>query len=142
MLGSIPTVCLFLILLAAYGLLVRRPLEKVLADRHARTGGAMDEAHKAIEAAETKTADYEKRMRDARAAIFEQHAVATKHGAAARDKALAEARVQAQSRIDVARTAVTQAGDEAKGQIEAASDGLSQQIVAAILPHRREGAQA
>ena len=141
MLGSIPTVCLFLILLAAYAVLVRKPLEKVLADRHARTGGAMDEAHKAIEAAEAKTAAYEKRMRDARAAIFEQQAAGMKQGTEARDKALAEARVVAQGRVDAARAQVTQAGDEAKGQIESASDALSQQIVAAILPHRR-GVQA
>ena len=142
MLGSIPTICLFLILLAAYAVLVRKPLEKVLADRHARTNGAMDEAHKSIEAAEAKTADYEKRMHDARAEIFEKQTAGMKQSTEARDKALAQARVQAQSRVDAARTQVVQAGDEAMRQIEAGSDALSQQIVAAILPHRREGVQA
>lgn len=142
MLGSIPTIGFFLILLFAYSVLVRKPLEKVLADRHARTGGAMDEAHRAIAAAEAKTGEYEKRMRDARAAIFEKQAAGIKQGAEARDKALAQARGQAQSRIDAARTQVTQAGEEARQQIEAGSDALSQQIIGAILPHRREQVQA
>ncbi len=142
MLGSIPTICFFLILLAAYAVLVRKPLEKVLADRHARSGGAMDDAHKAIATAEAKTTDYEKRMRDARGAIFENQLAHIKQATEARDKALAEARAQAQTRIEAARAQVVQAGDEAKGQIEAGSDALSQQIIAAILPHRRERVQA
>ena len=141
MLGSIPTIGFFLILLGAYAVLVRKPLEKVLADRHARTGGAMDEAHKAIAAAETKTAEYERRMRDARAAIFEKQAAGIKDGSAARDKALAEARGTAQGRIDAARAEVVQAGDAAKAQIEHGSDALSRQIVAAILPHRAASAE-
>lgn len=140
MLGSIPTIGFFLILLAAYAVLVRKPLEKVLADRHARTGGAMDDAHKAIAAAEAKTADYEKRMREARAAIFAMQQAQMKQGTEARDKALAEARAQAQTRIDAARTQVVADGDAAKAQLVSGSDALSQQIVSAILPHR--GVQA
>jgi F-type H+-transporting ATPase subunit b len=142
MLGSIPTICFFLILLAAYAVLVRKPLEKVLADRHARTGGAMDGAHQAIAAAEAKTAEYEKRMRDARGAIFESQVASIKRATESRDKAIAAARSQAQTRIDAARAQVVQAGDEAKSQIEAGSDALSQQIIAAILPHRGERVQA
>lgn len=142
MLGSIPTIGFFLILLVAYAVLVRKPLEKVLADRHARTGGAMDDAHKAIAAAEAKTAEYERRMRDARATIFEAQAAQIKLGSDAREKALSTARGQAQGRIDTARAEVVQAGNSARAQIEAGSDALSQQIVAAILPHRREQVQA
>ncbi len=142
MLGSIPTICFFLILLVAYAVLVRKPLEKVLADRHARTGGAMDDAHKAIAAAEIKTAEYEKRMRDARAAIFETQAAQMKQGTDARDKALSDARAQAQTRIDAARTQVAEAGETAKSQIVSGSEALSRQIVAAILPHRGTQVQA
>ena len=142
MLGSIPTIGFFLILLGAYAVLVRRPLEKVLADRHARTGGAMDDAHKAIAAAEAKTAEYEQRMREARTAIFEKQQLGMKQSGEARDKALVEARGTAQRRIDAARAEVTKAGDDAKAQIESGSDALSQQIISAILPHRREQVQA
>jgi F-type H+-transporting ATPase subunit b len=47
-LGSVPTIVLFLLLLAAYAVLVRRPLDKVLAERRARTSGAVEKAREAI----------------------------------------------------------------------------------------------
>jgi F-type H+-transporting ATPase subunit b len=135
-LGSVPTAIFFLILLAAYQVLVRKPMEKVLADRHGRTGGAMDEAKAAIAAAEAKTSEYETRLRDARAEIFNARAARQKAASDARDKALAEARAAAQQRITVAREAVERSGAEAKSQIEAQAAALSQQVMAAILPHR------
>jgi len=135
-LGSVPTAIFFLILLAAYQVLVRKPMEKVLADRHGRTGGAMDEAKAAIAAAEAKASDYETRLRDARAEIFTARAARQKAASDARDKALAEARTAAQHRIAVARESVERSGAEAKAQIESQAAALSQQVMAAILPHR------
>jgi len=135
-LGSVPTAIFFLILLAAYQVLVRKPMEKVLADRHGRTGGAMDEAKAAIAAAEAKTSEYETRLRDARAEIFNARAARQKVASDARDKALAEARTAAQQRITVARESVERSGAEAKAQIEAQAAALSQSVMAAILPHR------
>jgi F-type H+-transporting ATPase subunit b len=135
-LGSVPTVIFFLILLLAYSVLVRRPLDKVLAERHGRTGGAMDEARAAIHAAEQKTTEYETKLRKARAEIFESRAARQKAASDARDKALAEARAAAQHRIELARAAVETSGAEAKAQIEAGAAALSQQVLAAILPHR------
>jgi F-type H+-transporting ATPase subunit b len=135
-LGSVPTAVFFLILLAAYQVLVRKPMEKVLADRHGRTGGAMDDAKAAIAAAETKTTEYETRLRDARSEIFNARAARQKAASDARDKALAEARTAAQHRIGIAREAVERSGAEAKVQIETQAAALSQQVMAAILPHR------
>jgi F-type H+-transporting ATPase subunit b len=140
-LGSVPTVIFFLILVAAYALLVRRPMEKILRERHGRTGGAMDEAKAAIADAENKTSEYETRLRDARAEIFGARAARQKAASDAREKALAEARTAAQHRIQIARESVEQSGAEAKAQIEAGAAQLSQQIVAAILPNR-QGVQA
>ncbi|GAA3757847.1 F0F1 ATP synthase subunit B family protein [Terriglobus aquaticus] len=137
-LGSIPTVCFFLLLLLAYSALVKRPLAKVLAQRHARTGGAMDEANRAIAAAEAKSADYEQRLREARGKIFEARAARQKANADARDHAIAAAREQAQRSITAARDSVTAAGDQARQQIESGADALSDRIVAAILPHRAQ----
>jgi F-type H+-transporting ATPase subunit b len=135
-LGSVPTVIFFLILLIAYQLLVRRPLDKVLADRHGRTGGAMDEAKAAIASAEAKTAEYEAKLRTARSEVFEARTARTKAATAARDKALAEARDAAQHRIVVARESVERSGAEAKAQLEAGAVSLSQSVLSAILPHR------
>ena len=136
LIGSVPTIVFFLILLGAYAVLVRRPLEKVLAPRHGRTGGAMDEAKAAITSAEAKTAEYEQRLRDARAAIFSTRAARQKAAAEARDRSLQEARDAAQKRIAAAREAVEQSSAEARAQIESGAAALSQSILAAILPHR------
>ena len=51
-LGSVPTVIFFILLVVLYGALVRRPLEKTLAERRARTSGAVEQARGAIAAAE------------------------------------------------------------------------------------------
>ncbi len=136
LLGSVPTVIFFLILLMAYAVLVRKPLEKVLADRHSRTGGAMDEARAAIGAAEEKTAAYENRLRDARGEIFTARAAQQKAAGIARDKVLAETRDAAQRRILAARESVERSAVEAKAQLEAGAADLSQSVIAAILPHR------
>lgn len=137
LLGSVPTVIFFLILLAAYAALVRRPLEKVLADRHARTGGAMDDAHAAIRMAEDKTTQYEARLREARAEMFGVRAARQKAATAARDKALTAARELAQGRIDAARESVERSGAEAKAELEAGAASLTASVIAAILPHRQ-----
>ena len=98
----------------------------------------MDEARAAIAAAETKTADYELKLRTARVEIFEGRQARQKASSDARDKALAQAREQAQHRIGVARESVEQSGLEARQQIEASVATLSASIVAAILPGRSQ----
>lgn len=139
-LGSVPTIFFFLFLLGAYSILVRRPLAKTLAERHARTGGAMEEARNAIASAEQKTSEYEVKLRHARAQIFEARQARLKATSGARDHALAEAREHAGKQIAAARGSVERSGVDAKAQIELAVAGLSQQILAAILPGR--GTQA
>ena len=136
LLGSVPTVIFFLILLAAYAVLVRKPLEAILVERHGRTGGAMDEARAAIGAAEQKTAAYETRLREARGEIFAARMARQKASSIARDKALADTRAAAQQRIFAARDIVERSGSEARTQIEAGAAALSQSVIAAILPHR------
>ena len=79
----------------------------------------MDEAKAAIASAEAKTAEYETRLRDARAEIFAARAARQKAASDARDKVLAETRAAAQHRISIARDAVERSGVEAKAQIEA-----------------------
>lgn len=136
LLGSVPTMVCFIVLLSAYAVLVRRPLQKVLADRHSRTGGAMDEARAAIAAAEAKTTEYEDRLRKARGEIFEARQARTKASNDAREKALAAAREQAQGRIAEARAAVERSADQSRAQLEASIEVLATQIRAAILPGR------
>ena len=65
-LRSVPTVVLFLLLQAAYRLLVHAPLLKVLAARRERTTGAVERAQAAIQTADARSQEYEAKLRAAR----------------------------------------------------------------------------
>src|SRR3979490_1566004 len=102
-LGSVPTMVLFILLIAAYGVLVRRPLERVLAERRARTLGAVEQARGAMATAEAETSVYEDRLRSAKGEIFQAREQKLKQWNAERELALAEVRETALRRILDAR---------------------------------------
>ena len=133
-LGSVPTMLFFILLVIAYGLLVRRPLDKVLAERHARTTGAMEQAREAISAAESETAAYEERLRRAKAEIFALRESRLKQWAEERDRVLAEARQATADRVAKARLEIEQSVASARQQIESASAELSEQVLRAVMP--------
>ena len=133
-LGSVPTMLLFILLVVTYGFLVRRPLDRVLAERRARTSGAVEEARGAIAAAETKTSDYEEKLRAARAEIYAFREARLKQWNAERDAALEQVRRSSQERIRVARLEIEQSASDARRQIESMSGELSSRILTAVLP--------
>jgi F-type H+-transporting ATPase subunit b len=133
-LGSVPTIVLFILLVAAYGLLVRRPLDRVLAERRARTTGAVEQARGAISAAEAETAAYEDKLRAAKGEIFQARDQKLKQWNAERDAAIAQVRAAMQDRVRTARTEIEQGAVTARQQIESMSGDLSAQILRAVLP--------
>ena len=135
-LGSVPTMILFILLVIAYGVLVRRPLERVLADRRARTTGAVEQAKGAIAAAEAETSAYEEKLRKAKAEIFAMRDGKVKQWNAERDAALEQARQGAQERVRGAKQGIEQSVVEARTQIESASVELSSRVLAAVLPSK------
>ena len=143
MLGSMPTMVLFLLLVVAYGFLVRRPLDRVLAERRARTTGAVEQARDAISAAEAKTADYEDRLRKAKADIYGAREKRLKQWQAERDRALAEARAATAEKVQAAKGEIEQSVAIAELQIEGMSAELSEMIMRAVMPAeaRPEAAQ-
>lgn len=141
-LGSIPTIVLFLLLVAAYGLLVRRPLDAVLAERRARTTGAVEQARGAISAAEAETAVFEDKLRAAKASIFARRDEQLKRWNGERDEALEQARAATQQRVQAARQTLEQSASAARQQIEGMSGELSAQILKAVLPAGVAGTEA
>jgi F-type H+-transporting ATPase subunit b len=133
-LGSVPTIVLFLLLITAYNFLVHRPLNKVLAERRARTSGAVEQAKGAISAAEAETAVYEDKLRAAKAEIFQAREEKLKKWNAEREAALAQAKLATEARISAARLEIEQSATTARQQIEGASAALSAQILLAVLP--------
>jgi F-type H+-transporting ATPase subunit b len=133
-LGSVPTMILFVLLVIAYNLLVQKPLERTLAERRARTTGAVEQARGAISAAEAETAAYEDKLRAARAEIVAAREQKLHQWNSERDAALASAREVAQERIRVARKDIETSAATARIQIESATAQLSDSILRAVLP--------
>ena len=69
-LGAIPTIILFVFIWILYRVIVHNALTKALAERHSKTVGAMERAKSDVAAAEQKTAEYERKIHNARLAVF------------------------------------------------------------------------
>src|SRR5438445_10835743 len=108
LLGSVPTIIFLVLLYAIYTGLMHRPLVRVLAERHASTEGAVEKARADIAAAEARTAEYEERLREARAAVFKGPAMHRQQAMQARSDAVAQARVRAQARVEEAMGEIQQ----------------------------------
>jgi F-type H+-transporting ATPase subunit b len=133
-LGSVPTMVLFILLVIAYGLLVRRPLDRILAERRARTTGAVEQARGAIAAAEAETSAYEDKLRKAKAEIFHARDQKLKQWGAERDAAIEQVRQSTQARILAAKLEIEQGTALARTQVEDMSAELSSRILNAVLP--------
>lgn len=133
-LGSVPTIILFILLVIAYSLLVRRPLDRTLSERRLRTTGAIEQARGAISAAEAETAVYEDKLRAARQEILAERERRIRDRHAERDRALAAARNQAHERVHAAKAEIEVSAESARRQIEGAVAELGDRIVRALLP--------
>jgi len=134
LLGAIPTVLLFIVLVLAYQFLVQGPLSKTLAERRARTEGAVEDAHKAIAKAEARAAEYADKLRQARAEIYKLREQRTKQRNAEREAALDTARKAAGAKVGQAKAELETEADQARQVIQGSAAELANQVVRAVLP--------
>src|SRR4029077_388085 len=92
LLGAVPTVILLALLYALYTAIVHKPLKRVLDERRSKTEGAVEKSKADIAAAEARTADYEQRLREARATVFRAQEAKRQAAMQARANAVNEAR--------------------------------------------------
>ncbi len=133
MLGSIPTIVLFVIVYIAYRFLVHNPLERILDERHRRTEGAMERARADIAAAEARAAEYEQRLREARLAVFKAQEARRQQALEARTAVLAEARQAAEAQVRAAKASMEQDMAAAKSGLQVEAGRLATDIVHAVL---------
>lgn len=133
LIGAVPTILLFIVLVAAYQLLVQGPLNRTLAERRARTEGAVEKAHQAIAQAEAKTAEYSEKLRQARAEIFKMREQRTKQRNAEREAALEAARRAAGAAVSQAQIEMNAEAEHAKQAIQGSAGELANQVVRAVL---------
>ena len=137
--GAVPTMVLFIILVVAYQFLVQGPLTATLKERRARTEGAIEEAGKAIARAEQRAQEYADRLRQARTEVIKLRDQRIKQWSAERDAALEVARKAASARVGQVRVEVEAEAAQARAAIQASVGDLAGRIVRAVLPQPAGG---
>jgi F-type H+-transporting ATPase subunit b len=133
LLGSIPTVIFMVLLYGLYSALVHRPLVRVLAERRAKTEGAVEKARADVAAADARTAEYEQRLREARVAVFKAQEARRQQALQARSAAVNEAREKAQAKVREARQALEKDKQAAQAVLQAEAGKLASGLVRAVL---------
>jgi F-type H+-transporting ATPase subunit b len=133
LLDAIPTVVLLLLLYVIYQNFLRKPMERVLAQRRERTEGAVAQARAEVATAESRTQEYEHELREARLAIFKAQDARRQQAQQLRTQALAEARQRAQQQLKEAKVAIDQDMAEARTGLQAETQRLAADIIRTVL---------
>ena len=133
LLGSVPTVILLAVLYALYTAIVHKPLQAVLAERRSKTEGAVEKSRADIAAAEARTAEYEQKLREARAVVFRAQEARRQAVLQARANALNEARSKAQAQVAAAKKDIESDRAAAETGLPADAVALAQEIVRRVL---------
>ena len=133
LLGSVPTVILLAVLYALYTAIVHKPLQRVLAERRSKTEGAIEKSKADISAADARTAEYEQRLREARATVFRAQEAKRQAAMQARSSAVSEARNKAQSQVQAAKADIERDRVAAEKGLAAEAATLAQEIVRRVL---------
>ncbi len=134
LLGAVPTVVLFIVLVLSYQFLVQAPLTDALKQRRARTDGAVEDAQNAMAKAEARAAEYAARLRQARAELYKIREQRIQQWSAERDTALEAARKVAGLKVSQARAELEAEAAAARQSIQASAGELANQVVRAVLP--------
>ena len=133
LLGAVPTVIFVVLLFGLYSVLVHGPLVKVLAERRAKTEGAVEKARADIAATEARTAEYEQRLREARMAVFKAQEARRQEALQVRARAVAEARAAAQKQVDLARAGIEKDKLAAQDGLQGEAGRLAIEIIRTVL---------
>jgi F-type H+-transporting ATPase subunit b len=133
LLGSIPTIILLACVYGMYTVIVHRPLQAVLEKRRAATDGAIEKSRADVAAAEARTAEYEQRLREARAAVFRAQEERRRAALEARANAVKQAREKAQAEVTGAKEAIEADRHAAERTLQAEAETLAQEIIRTVL---------
>jgi len=133
LLGAVPTVILLALLYALYTHVVHKPLRRVLEERRSKTEGAVEKSQADIAAAEARTAEYEQRLREARATVFRAQEARRQAALEARTHTVTEARGKAQAQVEAAKRDIEADRAAAQTGLQGEAVALAQEIVRRVL---------
>jgi F-type H+-transporting ATPase subunit b len=133
LLGAVPTVILLALLYALYTAIVHKPLRRVLEERRSKTEGAVEKSRADIAAAEARTAEYEQKLREARASVFRAQDARRQAALQVRASAVSEARTKAQAQVQAAKKDIENDRVAAQDGLQAEVASLAQEIMRRVL---------
>jgi F-type H+-transporting ATPase subunit b len=133
LLDSVPTIIILLVVWGVYRAIVSKKLESILAERHSRTEGAIQQAQAEISKAEARTAEYEQRLREARSHIYKTQEARRRHIMDKRSAAVAEAHRQAGEMVKHAGALLHKDAEAARATLQQQAEALASEIVHSIL---------
>jgi len=133
LLGAVPTVILLALLYVLYTVIVHKPLGRVLEERRSKTEGAVEKSRADIAAADARTAEYEQRLREARAVVFRAQEARRQAALQARTNAVNEARTKAQAQVQAAKKDIENDRAAAQEGLQDEVAALAQEIVRRVL---------
>jgi len=139
LLGAVPTVILLALLYALYSNIVHKPLRRVLEERRGKTEGAVEKSRADIAAAEARTAEYELRLREARATLFRAQEGRRQAALEARANAVSAARGKAQAQVAAAKKNIEADRAAAQASLQSEAATLAQEIVRRVLQPAEAG---
>jgi F0F1-type ATP synthase membrane subunit b/b' len=132
-LNGLPTFFLLLILAGCVKFLYLKPLEKVLSERYRLTEGARKAAEESLRNADSKVADYENKLADARAEIYREQTELMRRLHEEQAAQVSAARADSEARVSEAKASIAAEAKQAREGLEAQSEMLAAQIAEAIL---------
>src|SRR5579871_6966554 len=133
---AIPTVICLLFLHFYFKAMLFRPLNKVLKQRDELTAGARKAAENSLAAAERKTAEYEAKLRDARAQVYQEQEKIRAGWMEDQAAQLSQARGRAEAAVKQARYEIASEAAAARQSLLETSATLGEQIATAVLSGR------
>jgi F-type H+-transporting ATPase subunit b len=138
-LAAVPTVLLVFLFYFFLRWSFFTPMQRVLAERHARAEGARQQAEAARAAAQEKLRTYHEALRRARIEIFAEQEAARRRVLEERQAAVQAARLAAQRDLQAAKMALAAEVEAARSQLEQSSNELAREIAEALLAGRPSG---
>jgi F0F1-type ATP synthase membrane subunit b/b' len=135
-LDGLPTFFLVVILAVFVKFLYLKPLEKVLAERFRLTEGARKAAEASLKSADSKIAEYQDALNNARAEIYQEQAAFLQKLHAEQAELAQAVRIESDSRVAAIKLSIAKEADVAREGLESQAEALAGQIADAILTRR------
>ncbi len=131
--GALPSAIFLLFLFFYLRAVLFNPLDKILAERHAKTGGREERATQTLKLAEQKLAEYAQSLHTAKAEIYSNQEELRKGLESARDQAIAQASANARGEVAVVKQHLSVELEESRKSVDVQAKGLADLIASKVL---------